>query len=233
MTSTSVLVLPEFSQAFTLETDASAVAIGAVLSQDGHPIAFFSRKMCSRMQHSSVYVRDLFAITEAIKKWRQYLVGGHFHIYKDQKSLKELETQTIQTPKQQKWAAKLQGFNFDIHYKPGKTNLVADALSRKHSEVIASLLMTVSSTFPHILQNLRSFYSKNEQGRKLIEESTQATSSNSHYSFKDGLLFFQDRIYIPDLPVWRQEIISQFHNSPIASHSGSKPIFSRLAASLL
>ncbi|MCI67899.1 hypothetical protein A2U01_0089158, partial [Trifolium medium] len=47
---------------------ASAVAIGDVLSQEGHPLAFFSKKMCPRMQVSSVYVREMYAITEAVKK---------------------------------------------------------------------------------------------------------------------------------------------------------------------
>jgi hypothetical protein len=68
MTTTPVMTLPDFMKTFTIDTDASVVAIGAVLSQDGHPLAFFSRKMCNRMQKSSVYVCELFAITEAVKK---------------------------------------------------------------------------------------------------------------------------------------------------------------------
>jgi len=158
MTSTSILVLPDFSKPFHGETDAFAVTIGVILSQEGHPLGFFSRKMCSRMQQSSVYVCELFAITEAVKKWRQYLVGRHFKIFTDQKSLKELLTQTIQTPEQQKWAVKLQGFSFDIHYKPGNPNLVADALSRQFSDTSDSPLMAITSAVPTVLQDLRNFY---------------------------------------------------------------------------
>ncbi|MCI28419.1 enzymatic polyprotein, partial [Trifolium medium] len=158
MTTTPVLVLPDFSKTFVVETDASSVAIGAVLSQDGHPIAFFSKKMCNRMQNSSVYVREMFAITEAVKKWRQYLIGRHFHIFTDQKSLKSLLVQTIQTTEQQKWTSKLQGFSFDIFYKPGKTNLVADALSRKYTNLDQqALLLSVSSTIPAIIASLQQY----------------------------------------------------------------------------
>lgn len=90
MTSMRVLHLPDFSKNFVIETDASAVAVGAVLSQDGHPLSFFSRRLNPRMQAAFMYVREMFAITEAVKKWRQYLIGQKFHIFTDQKSLKDL-----------------------------------------------------------------------------------------------------------------------------------------------
>nr|KYP45001.1 hypothetical protein KK1_033462 [Cajanus cajan] len=61
------------------------------------------------MQSESVYVREMFAITEAVKKWRQYLLGQKFVILTDQQSLQHLMSQSIQTPAQQKWLTKLLG----------------------------------------------------------------------------------------------------------------------------
>lgn len=65
--STPKLHLPDFTHPFQVETDASSIAIGATLQQQGKPLAFFSKKMCARMQHAPTYVRELFAVTEAGK----------------------------------------------------------------------------------------------------------------------------------------------------------------------
>jgi len=94
----STLHLPDFKLPFVVETDAFAVAVGAILSQTGHPLAFFSKNMNLKLQASSVYVREMYAITEAVKRWRQYLLGQHFKIITDQKSLNTLLSQTTQTP---------------------------------------------------------------------------------------------------------------------------------------
>jgi len=57
----------------------------------------------------STYNHELYALTEAVKKWRQFLLGNTFKIYTDHKSLKSLMTQSIQAPEQQKWLTKLMG----------------------------------------------------------------------------------------------------------------------------
>ena len=92
MTTLPVLGIPNFDQTFEVTTDASNSAVGAVLSQQSHPIAFFSRKLCPKMRAASAYEREMFAVTAAVKKWRHYLLGRHFFIYTDHRSLKELIT---------------------------------------------------------------------------------------------------------------------------------------------
>ena len=130
MTHSPVLALPDFTKPFVVETDASGSGIGAVLSQGRHPIAFFSKQFCPKLLSSSTYVRELATITIAVKKWRQYLLGHHFIILTDHRSLKELISQAIQTPEQHRYLAQLLGFDYSIQYRTGKTNVVTDALSQ-------------------------------------------------------------------------------------------------------
>lgn len=101
MTQAPVLVTPNFSLPFTIETDASSSAMGVVLTQQGHPIAYYSWVLCPRLQRTSAYVRELHAITSAVRKWRHYLLGTSFTILTYHKSLKDLMSQEIQTLEQQ------------------------------------------------------------------------------------------------------------------------------------
>jgi len=59
MSNLPIIRLPNFNQHFTVETDASVVAIDAVLSQEDHPLAFLRKKMCPRLQASLVYIREI------------------------------------------------------------------------------------------------------------------------------------------------------------------------------
>lgn len=100
------------------------------------------------MTKASTYIRELHAITSAVKRWRQYLLGHFFIIQTDHKSLGELLTQVIQTPEQQRYLSKLLGYHYDIQYKPGSTNIAADALSRVSDQITPSLLHL---TVPRVL----------------------------------------------------------------------------------
>lgn len=153
------------------------------------------------------------------------------HFYGSEES-ENLLAQTIQTPEQQKWASKLQGFSFDISYKPGKANLVADALSRKYVDPTSdNICMTLSSTLPALITSLQQYYSEDSSGKELVAKVEQDVSMFTDYWVTGGLVYFKNKIFIPDAQGLRQAIISEFHNTPLAGHSGLQPTLARLAAS--
>ena len=95
-----------------------------------------------------MYERELLAVVYAVQKWGAYLCSKPFIIKTDQKSLKFLLEQRLNTAFQQVWMAKLMGFQFEIQFKEGKTNLAADALSRRsHVHLQAMLFSNVGDNF--------------------------------------------------------------------------------------
>ena len=74
-----MLRLPDFNIDFVIETDTSNTGIGSVLMQAGHPIAYYSKKSGPKLSASSTYIRELYAITQAVQNWNQYLLGKFFY----------------------------------------------------------------------------------------------------------------------------------------------------------
>lgn len=90
VTQPPMLALPNFNTPFTIDCDASGVAVGAVLMQQGRPLTFFSQALKSRALGMSTYKNELYTLVSAIIKWRPYLVGQTFVVRTDQQSLKHL-----------------------------------------------------------------------------------------------------------------------------------------------
>ena len=93
-----ILGIPDFSKTFVVETDASTHGIGAVLMQEGHPLAFISKALGPKWQGLSVCEKELLALVFAVQKWQQCLTGQRFTIRTDQRSLKWLLEQRLTTP---------------------------------------------------------------------------------------------------------------------------------------
>ena len=128
------LVAISDNETFTVETDASEYAIAATLSQNSRPVAFFSRTLTdSERRHSSIE-KEANAIVESLRKWRHYLMGRHFILITDQQSVAfmfgQKHSSKIKNEKIERWRLELSSYKYDIIYRPGRENIVADALSR-------------------------------------------------------------------------------------------------------
>lgn len=171
VTSPPVLVLPDFTKTIVIECDASSSGIGAVLMQEGKPLAFFSKALKGRMLSMSTYERELLALVSAIRKWRPYLLGQTFKVHTDQQSLKHLLEQKVDTPLHQKWVTKLLGYDFLVEYKQGRDNKVANALSRKYEELAkeeSGELQAVSFPIATWLEDLRQTHSTDNHIQELL-----------------------------------------------------------------
>ena len=130
----SILVTVDPLKTLTVETDASDVAISATLNQDGRPIAFFARTLSSSERNHSAIEKEAYAIVEAIKKWRHFLLNTHFNLVTDQESVSFIfgpkHSGKVKNEKIQRWKIELSCFSYDVIYRPGPENVAADALSR-------------------------------------------------------------------------------------------------------
>ena len=133
MISTLVLALPDFTSTFVVESDASSTGIGIILSQNGRPIAYFSKALSPKHQVWSVYDKEMLAILVAVKKWNAYLVGRHFKIKTDHYNLKFLLDQKATTPTQHAWVAKMMGYDYKVIFQKEASNTMANALSKRLS----------------------------------------------------------------------------------------------------
>lgn len=134
LTHSPLLQYPDYDKPFVLTTDASNVAVGAVLSQgkigNDKPVAYASRTLSDTESRYSTIERELLAIVWAVKHFRPYLYGKKFFIYTDHRPLIWLRSLKDPSSKLTRWRLRLQDYDYEMIHKDGKQNTNADALSR-------------------------------------------------------------------------------------------------------
>ena len=146
-----ILVLPDPNLPYVVHTDASGFATGAVLQQDQgnglQPIAYMSKKMLPAETRYPVHEQELLAIIQALGTWRHYLMGAKFTVMTDHRSLQYFKTQPQLSNRQIHWKDVIANYDFDIVYVEGRTNIVADGLSRRsdHFDSSVSASSSISS----------------------------------------------------------------------------------------
>ena len=227
MTQPPVLALPDLAKQFIIETDASSRGMGAVLMQEGHLIAFISKSFGVKQQALSTYERELLAILLAVTKWRHYLWGRHFIIRTDHLSLKYLLEHKVTCPSQHVWLAKLLGFDYEIEFKKGKDNVVADALSRVSCGTLSTL--AVSSLSTTLLDEIKLSWQTDKEVQTLIHELTSNSQSHPHYSWVNQLLCRKGKLVVDQHNPLQTKIISLYHDSAAGGHSGTTVTAKRVA----
>ncbi|XP_077242379.1 uncharacterized protein LOC143882872 [Tasmannia lanceolata] len=176
---------------------------GAVLLQEGRPIAFLSKPLSDKHLGLSTYGREMLAIVCAVGKWHHYLACPYFHIRTDHVSLKYLLDQRVTTVAQQKCLTKLLGYKYEIIYKSGQDNKVADAFSRLQDS--GSSLMALSTVLPLVWTDISLDFIEGlptSHGKDVISVVVDRLSKAAHfislthpYTAKDVVQLFCDHIY--------------------------------------
>ena len=125
----TLLTYPDWSIPFTVHTDASDYQLGAVISQNDKPIAFFSRKLNSAQKNYTTTEKELLSIVECLKQFRNIVFGYEVIVYSDHKNLVHAAT-VSESQRVMRWRLLLEEYGPDIRHISGVENVVADAISR-------------------------------------------------------------------------------------------------------
>ena len=210
-----VVSLPDYSKSFEVHTDASDFAIGGVLMQEGHPIAYESRKLNERERRYTVQEKEMTAIIHCLRTWRHYLLGSKFVVMTDNVATSYFQTQKKLSPKQARWQDFLAEFDYCLQYKPGKANVVADALSRK-AELASISLSTPRSD---LLDRIKEGMQQDPLAKNLAKLASEGKTRR--FWLDDGMLLTSgNRIFVPKWGSLRKEIIKECHDTKWAGHPG-------------
>ena len=231
---------PDYSKPFILKTDASKFSIGAELVQPDeegrlHPVAYLSRQMNSAETRYSVIEQELLAVVYAIQHFRCHLYGRHFTLRTDHRPLRYLLSLRNPTSRLARWSLKLQEYDFTVEYIPGKSNCMADCLSRiriengqlRKEEVFAMQESMLRDEFyPHLdevvfrqeqLKDIEIQRIKTEQ-RKGFEEIGGLMYKTWKTEMQELTSNQNKRIVVPDS--LKMTVMRAYHETPYAAHLG-------------
>jgi hypothetical protein len=247
LTAGPVLVQPNHEQQYELETDASNFAMGAVLSQRNdkgelHPVAFLSKSFSDPQRNYSIHDKELLAIIMALEEWRHLLEGARHKvlILTDHQNLLYFSQAHNLNRRQARWALYLSRFNFELVHRPGRLSGKPDALSRRadhdrgmddnKDEVLLppnlfkvnATPVLVSTGDERLLDRIRGVKDREERVVKAFKElgSSKGTLRGEEWEECNGLVFYNGRVYVPNDPQIRHDILQQHHDTPIHGHPG-------------
>jgi hypothetical protein len=212
-------------------------------------IAYASRHLRKHELNYPTHDLELAAVVHALKIWRHYIMGTKCQVYTDHKSLKYIFTQKDLNLRQRRWLELIKDYDLEIHYHPGKANLVADALSRKehvHSAFVVQLPDELAKDFerlnlgivthtegvtielePTLEQEIR----KGQVGDAKIQEIKDLITEGRVPEFTEGeqgTIWFKDRICVPEIDSLRETILKEAHDSDYSIHPGSTKMYQDL-----
>ncbi|QRW16907.1 Retrotransposable element Tf2 protein [Rhizoctonia solani] len=247
VTKAPVLIHSNPDLPYYLETDASGVAMGAILSQRGsnnrlHPIAYMSKSFSGAEANYDTHNKELLAIIKALEEWQIFLEATDkpIQVFTDHRNLEYWMQARTFNQRHARWCIFLSNFNFEIHYCPGKQSGKLDALSRRADYVEAAQepeVMLPAKVFANrseaelkivtdIQAKLREDPSLESIIKFLTEDAEDAPMSIQKayrdYNWEEELLWYQGKLVVPDNEPLKEKLLREFHDSPLAGHPGQQ-----------
>jgi hypothetical protein len=251
LTTAPVLAQSDNTKPFDVYYDASGTGLGCVLMQNNWVIAYASRALRNHEQNYPTHDLELAAAIHVLKIWRHHLMRTKCNIYTDHKSLKYIFTQADLNMRQRRWLELIKDYDLEVHYHPGKANVVADALSRKahchclsieiFSETLCYQMRKLNlEIIPQGSLNLISIESTlqdkiimsqlHDEGIKIIKQKLFQGDAKYRCFHTDnqGVLWFNNRIVVPENHQLHKQILDEADLSKFSIHPGSTKMYQDL-----
>ncbi|KAJ9523672.1 hypothetical protein QJQ45_020105 [Haematococcus lacustris] len=235
MASSPVVRPPDFSLPFTVKTDASLFAIGAVLTQQDssgaeYVVAYESRKLNPAQVNYPAHERELLAVLHALTTWRHYLLGRPFIVETDNSATTHVLTQSNLTGRQMRWTQRLAEFDITFVHKAGKHHTVPDALSRRPDHQLTAL--SIVDPNPSFFSTFDRHAPEDPAYQAALSQvlSPPSPCSPTHLQVIEGRLYTTSnppRLYIPSSPL-RAQLLHEAHDAHTAAHLGRAKTLERL-----
>lgn len=222
----TLLVHPEDDAKFSVTTDASNTAVGAVLQQrveqdQWQPLAFFSKKLSGAETRYSAFDRELLGVYLAVKHFRYFVAGREFTIYTDHKPLVgAINSKCERSPRQSRHLDFIAQFSTDIRHVKGKENVVADALSRIEDVTVDEIQTNLRSLAKaqDDDDDLKTLLEQESKSFKLERITIPSTTSTLWGETTSGKV----RPYVP--ASHRRQVYEQLHNLAHPGIRGSRKL---------
>ncbi|GKE03912.1 putative reverse transcriptase domain-containing protein [Tanacetum coccineum] len=231
-----ILALPEGSEDFIAYCDTSKKGLGVGLMQREKVIAYASRQLKIHEKNYMTHDLELGAVVFALKIWRHYLYATKCTVFTDHKSLQHILKQKELNVRQRRWLELLSDYDCEIHYHPGKANVVSDALSKKERDQplrVQALVMTIGLDLPKQIFNAQTEARKpenikNEDVRGMLLENAKDPKKVRKEKLEpraDGTLCFNGRSWLPCYGDLRTVIMHQSHKSKYSIYPSSDKMY--------
>ncbi|KAG4043865.1 hypothetical protein PC123_g20669 [Phytophthora cactorum] len=233
LTEAPILAVADQDRPFHVVCDASDFAIGCALMQHDHEgrdrvVYYQSRQLKPAERNYPVHDKELLAMKYALAKFRVYLLGsGPFVVYTDHASLRTAVKSPHISQRMARWLSVFAEYDFRVEYKPGRLNIVVDALSRRPDYAVKTAdanrigVESVSAPSSSLIGDVKAAYASDADAKQLLSYASAPSDEARRNAVDDDVI----RIVVPNDYDLRMRIMYEYHDAPTAGYPGREKTY--------